>query len=166
MRQSPGQFARPYSEVIPVADTPTPKPPTPPKRVRRWPTAVITCLLTLVASYLLERYALPTQGWWVAHNRDRHPTDMHYLEGVVYSKALSPEAKVGFSHTGAEDSGNGFLLERPADRYPAVSAIALGANARAGGFVGTKDDGGGLAMSRELIPEGGARRIGASALVI
>ncbi len=103
-----------------------------PKRFRRWPTAVVTCLLTLVAAYLLERYVLPTQGWWVAHNRSRY---RNYLDEVLYSKSLPPAAKVELILEGVRSwPGNpyeppGWLIQNMGYVLKAISTVLSDPNA-------------------------------------
>lgn len=104
---------------VPPSPTAPPTQPAPPKpkRVRLWPAVVITCLLTLVAAYMLERFVLPTQGWWVEHKRSRHPSDTHYLDEVLHSKALRPEERIRLIYSVLGHNTRDRPLMSEEDRY-------------------------------------------------
>jgi HEAT repeat protein len=105
--------ASPSAPGEPPAPVPAAVPVPPPPKVRRWPTAVITFLLTAVAAlaigWYLVRNVLPARAWWVREVYKGNGADERaqgaYLEAVLFSR-LSDADKLNllFEAIGSSDA--------------------------------------------------------------
>jgi hypothetical protein len=110
--------------ALPPASTAA-TPPLAPQRVRRWPTAVVTFLLTSVAAFAVGRYVvlnvLPKQEWWVRQDPkafDDSRTRGAYIESVVYSK-LSAGSKLNLIYEAVDRESPGPHSSNPKGAWDA-----------------------------------------------